>query len=32
MLAQMEVNQEVTLFVWHKGETKEVKLTIEEKK
>ncbi len=32
MLAQMEVGQEITLLVWHKGETKEIKLTIEEKK
>jgi serine protease Do len=32
MLAQMEVGQEVTLLVWHKGETKEIKTTIEEKK
>ena len=32
MLSQMEVNQEITVLVWHTGETKEIKLTIEEKK
>ncbi|MEK9174302.1 MAG: trypsin-like peptidase domain-containing protein, partial [Patescibacteria group bacterium] len=32
VLAQMEVGQEVTLLIWHKAETKQIKLTIEEKK
>lgn len=32
MLGQFDVNQEVTLLVWHKGETKELKVLLEEKK
>jgi serine protease Do len=32
ILSQFDINQELTLLVWSKGETKEIKLILEEKK
>ena len=32
VLAQFDINQEVELLVWHKGETRKTKVTLEEKK
>lgn len=32
IISQYNVGEELTLLVWHKGDTKEVKLTLEEKK